>query len=330
MFVDDILMDEKKDIKIDVSVIMTTYGHEDFIRKAIKGVISQVFDGTIELIISNDQSPDQTHQIVESIIEENNYPSNINIRYFNHQVNKGSTNNFIWTYKQSKGKYIAVCEGDDYWIDIKKIQRQVEYLNENLDCNLVYHKVLLYDNEKGIFLHERLNEGNKHCKKSIEEISTGNFIHTPSVMFRNNLKSIKLLEDSLVGDYVLWFLNGEVGKYGFIPNIMAVYRLSDISIFGKKSIYFQSIQVLKVVLNLKNYTKVEKIKNNFIIQSQKISGKIGISALSVKEFTQLFNIMVKISPSNAIYLIKRVVDKVFFSKVSIITIFLTNIELYVK
>lgn len=321
-------MDENKQGNVDVSVVMTTYGHEDFILKAINGVVSQEFNGVIELIISNDKSPDNTHQVVEKYIKENPCPSNIIIRYYNHEVNKGSIKNFIWTFKQAKGEFIAVCEGDDYWIDVKKIQRQVDYLNENQDCNLVYHRVLLYENEEGRFMHETLNKEEECCKKTIEEISNGNFIHTPSVLCRNNLKSIDLLEHSLVGDYVLWFLNGEMGKYGYLPQFMAVYRMSNISIFGKKSIYFQSIHVLKAVLNLKNYTKVNSIKNNFILQSQRISEDIGISALSGKEFLDLFKIMVKISPSNAAYLIKRLATKISFKGAAVIAMFFSNLELY--
>ena len=323
-------MDYLKKEPIDVSVIMTTYGHENFIEKAILGVLDQEFDGTIELIISNDKSPDNTNEVVESILKKKKYdPSKFSIRYYNHIVNKGSIKNFIWTYEQAKGRYIAVCEGDDYWIDSNKIQRQVDFLDANADCNLVYHRVLLYENEEGRFMHETLNKTEVEAKKDLVQISSGNFIHTPSVLFRNNLPSIKLLENSLVGDYVLWFLNGEVGKYGYLPQFMAVYRMSNISIFGKKSVFFQSMHVLKAVLNLKNYAKCSKIRQNFIKQSQKISEDVGISALSAKEFGQLFMLMFKISPSNATYLLKRISEKLVFRKAVVLSLFITNPELYV-
>ena len=108
--------------KIMVSVIMITYKHESYIAEAIEGVLKQECDFELELIIADDCSPDSTEQIVKEII--NNHPNGHWIRYTKHQTNLGMINNFIWSVKQSNGKYLALCEGDDYWTDPLKLQKQ--------------------------------------------------------------------------------------------------------------------------------------------------------------------------------------------------------------
>ena len=114
-----------------VSVSMPTYGQENYILDAIKGVVSQQYDGEIEFIISNDNSPDQTDEIIENYLKNTDIPNNISIKYIKHENNIGAIPNFAWTLQQSSGKYIAICEGDDYWTDPLKLQKQVDFLEEN-------------------------------------------------------------------------------------------------------------------------------------------------------------------------------------------------------
>src|SRR5690606_29715501 len=111
-----------------LSVCMITYNHEAFIRKAVQGVIDQKTSFPLEFIISNDCSLDNTHVIIKEII--NTYP-NVGFKYFNHASNKGMRENFIFALNECQGKYIAICEGDDFWIDPFKLQKQVEFLEQN-------------------------------------------------------------------------------------------------------------------------------------------------------------------------------------------------------
>ena len=107
-----------------VSVCMITYNHESFISEAIKSVLSQQVDFSLEVVISNDCSTDNTHRIIEELIKSN---TNLNIKfsYTNQKSNLGVMSNFIFALKKCQGKYIALCEGDDYWIDKGKLQKQV-------------------------------------------------------------------------------------------------------------------------------------------------------------------------------------------------------------
>lgn len=130
-------MIEDENQLIDVSVVMITYGHENYIRDAIEGVKSQEFSGVIELLISNDKSPDKTDEVISEYISNNNIPSNIIVRYFNQEDNLGMTENFNFLLGQVRGKYLAFCEGDDYWIDTKKIQKQFDILEADSSLGLV-------------------------------------------------------------------------------------------------------------------------------------------------------------------------------------------------
>jgi len=89
-----------------VSVVMITYGHENYIEEAIKGVLMQEITFPIELIIANDNSPDNTDLVVKKILKD--HPKSSIVKYIKHQVNKGMMLNFIYALSESKGKYIAL------------------------------------------------------------------------------------------------------------------------------------------------------------------------------------------------------------------------------
>lgn len=114
-----------------VSVVTITYGHQDYILDTLKGVLMQEYIGEIEFIIANDNSPDETDRVVTEFLNTNSIPSRFEIKYTKHEKNLGMMPNFIWALKQAKGKYIALCEGDDYWTDPLKLQKQVDFLEEN-------------------------------------------------------------------------------------------------------------------------------------------------------------------------------------------------------
>jgi glycosyltransferase involved in cell wall biosynthesis len=142
------------DQKHMVSVVMITYNHEKYIAEAIKGVLMQKCDFDIEFIIANDKSTDQTHQVINEIIDGTTIADHINLRYYNHPNNKGMMKNFIWSVQQAKGRYIALCEGDDYWIDPYKLQKQVNILEANPDLAMSTHEAshqsTLVDNDKNL------------------------------------------------------------------------------------------------------------------------------------------------------------------------------------
>ncbi|MBP7508034.1 MAG: glycosyltransferase family 2 protein [Prolixibacteraceae bacterium] len=112
-----------------VSVHMITYKHEQYIRQAIEGVLMQVTDFGYDLIIADDCSPDKTPEIVNEIIRT--HPKGSCIKYYRHSENLGMTKNGLFAFSKCTGKYIALCEGDDYWTDqmkkYKSLQKQIQF-----------------------------------------------------------------------------------------------------------------------------------------------------------------------------------------------------------
>jgi glycosyltransferase involved in cell wall biosynthesis len=117
-----------------VSVIMITYNHGQYINQAIEGVLMQECDFEIELIIANDCSQDNTEELVNHLID--NHPRSTWIKYFRHTSNKGMIPNFVFALNEAKGRYIAICEGDDYWVDNQKLKKQIDILETNQSFGL--------------------------------------------------------------------------------------------------------------------------------------------------------------------------------------------------
>lgn len=122
-----------------VSIIVLTYNQEKFIEKNLQGIFMQKVNFSVELIISDDCSTDQTVTVINNFIK--NKPSHIEIKLISHKKNLGSTPNFFNALQKCTGKYLAFCEGDDYWTDENKLQIQYDFLERNKDYSMCFHQV---------------------------------------------------------------------------------------------------------------------------------------------------------------------------------------------
>lgn len=239
-----------------VSIIMITYGQREYIGQSINSILSQVCNFEVELIIADDKSPDDTDLVVSKIIEE--HPNGNWIKYHKHKINKGMMPNFTWALKQAKGKYIALCEGDDYWTDTTKLQKQVDFLDENKDVSITCHNVERLDYSIDKINHvEYFNENIYLNEKQI--ISAGGKITpTLSYVFRSEYlaDAPDWVFNSPVGDIPLMFYLMSKGKVYYFKNLMGVYRenLPGSWTIGKKKI---------------NWKKKLSYKINFIVFIQK-------------------------------------------------------------
>jgi glycosyltransferase involved in cell wall biosynthesis len=205
-----------------VSVWMITYGHENYISQAIEGVLFQKCDFNVELIIADDCSPDNTETVVKGIIK--NDPRAHIIRYTRHVVNKGMINNFIWTLEQCKGKYIAMCEGDDYWTDPLKLQKQVDFLEGHPNYSMSLHNSwILKRNKKREFILKNLHENKVF---TTEEVICGQArIITHSLVFKKEYLNLPPWFNYVQqGDLALMLILSMVGPIYFFSDVMGVYR----------------------------------------------------------------------------------------------------------
>ncbi|MEA5605161.1 glycosyltransferase [Nostoc sp. UHCC 0252] len=240
-----------------VSILMITYNHENYIAQAIESILMQQTNFEYEVVIGEDCSTDKTRQII--IDYQNKYPKII--RLLLPDKNLGMHKNFIHTLQACQGQYIAILEGDDYWTSSEKLQKQVDFLDKNLDFAICFHNVLVFwqDNSysPAIFLH------NQPKTSTIENLLINNFISTPSVMYRAGL--VQEFPDwfykQSMGDWTFHILNAQHGKIGYIDEVMSAYRVHAKGVWSSKSREWQIKETIRML---------DTIKYNFSSQHQAI------------------------------------------------------------
>ncbi len=214
-----------------LSVIMITYKHEKFIEQAINSILEQQTDFNFELIIGNDNSPDSTHEVVTRIIKD--HPKSALIKYFKNEENLGANSNYIKAYSAGSGEFIAVCEGDDYWNDPFKLQKQVEFLERNPEYVLSYHNAISID-VNGKVLGEIPN-GNPPEEFSREALMRGNQPLPLTLCYRRlNLLPVEL-ESITNGDTFLISVLGTMGKGRYVEIDPAYYRIHEGGVWSMTS-----------------------------------------------------------------------------------------------
>lgn len=217
-------------INATVSVVTITYGHEKYIADAIDGILRQECDFNFEIIIANDNSPDNTDEVIANYLAKKTIPNNISIKYTKHKQNKGMIPNFIWALEQANGKYIALCEGDDYWIDPLKLQKQVNFL----ETNESYSACVSNRKFKDHFTQEEFISDYKQTI-SLEDILGGIIPPTQCFLYRNNSFFINFSKfgNYQSGDRMLSYLIAQKGLIHCIKDVTAVYNYTGTGAWSK-------------------------------------------------------------------------------------------------
>ena len=202
-----------------VSVCVITYNHEKFIEECLLSILNQETNFDFEIVIGEDGSSDLTRTRIENCIRK--YPGNIKL--LPDVGNLGMMPNFIRTLKACTGTYIAICEGDDYWTDISKLQEQVDFLDHNTDFVSCYTDIQHYS-EKDAKTTDLIQEGIDTIQ--LPDLFNKNYITTLTAMFRNNVLEFPEEFSALsVGDWPLFTLLSQFGKIKRLPRITGVYRI---------------------------------------------------------------------------------------------------------
>lgn len=208
-----------------LTVVTTTYNHEKFIRDAIEGIVKQKTNFAFKLIISDDLSTDDTRKIIKEYATK--YP-NIVIPIFN-KKNLGSMENFIQTLSLADTEYVALCDGDDFWTDENKLQKQVDFLDKNPDFSICFHKIKIFYEDGS--QKDSIHPTNIKTITKFEDLLKDCYIPANSVVYRWNFKKGNLSKifprDIVPGDYFVHLLHASVGKINFIDETMSSYRRHD-------------------------------------------------------------------------------------------------------
>ncbi len=231
-----------------ISVIVTSYNHEEYIRECIDSILMQK-SVEIELIVGDDCSDDNTRIILENYHDL--FPEIIKLLPLTE--NMGVTKNIKRCLETVTGEYVAICEGDDYWTDPYKLQKQVNFLEERPDCVMCFTSILLsYTNEeKKNYVHPK-----NLTKDTIttRELITNNFIGNFSCcMYRTEV--VKNLPDTLYDIFTVdWMFNivcSEYGNIGFLSENMSVYRIHNEGLWSSKNSK-EKVSVLIELIELYN------------------------------------------------------------------------------
>lgn len=205
--------------QIMVSVCCLVYNHEPFLRECFEGFVMQKTTFPIEILVHDDASTDHSTDIIREYTAK--YPDLFKPIYqTENQYTKGVSILAKYQFPRAKGKYIAICEGDDYWTDPLKLQKQVEFLEVNPEFSLCFHG-------RDVIKNEVLEHDESVIENDVWEINEAmhHYVPTQTVLFRNYPNIIPRKCKSL--DVTLWMSLSRFGKFKYLNFNGAVYRIHD-------------------------------------------------------------------------------------------------------
>jgi len=268
-----------------VSVCVQTYNHAAYIKECLDGILMQQTDFNFEILLGDDDSNDGTREICLEYAQK--YPQKIRL-FLHHRENNIKINgnpsgrfNLLYNLYSARGKYIALCEGDDCWIDSLKLQKQVDFMEVNEEYSMCFHNGVVQFEPSGnrrLFKHNKwISENTKLYNESLQdrdysgkEIYEGMLIcPTASMVLVNNKRifnDILSLGFSGAADMLIILNSNEIGKIKGFKNCMSVYRVHCSGLLASWS----NVQGLKNGINHRNvigkhfsgkYEKSTKLRN---------------------------------------------------------------------
>lgn len=212
-----------------VAIRCTVYNHEPYLRDCLNGFIMQKTNFRFVAIVHDDCSIDGSAAIIREYAEK--HPDIIKPIYeTENQFSKrdGSLQRIMSkSIEETGAKYVAMCEGDDYWTDPNKLQKQVDFLEAHPDYSICFSHVKCLQVSTGQLVDEMIVR-EMQGESTIVDLANGNYIHTPAVLFRYSSeveRKISALGYCMPSDYVFWMLYAENGKIWKMEDSMAVYRV---------------------------------------------------------------------------------------------------------
>lgn len=277
---------------IKVSICCTTYNHENYIKDALDSFLMQKTNFKYEILIHDDASTDSTAKIIKEY--EYKYPDIIKVIYqTENQYCKNKKVSATFLYPRAKGKYIALCEGDDYWTDENKLQLQVDFLENNDDFALCVHASTMLDEEtkETRLIRGYVNNKSIELKDFLSDYYNNKWMlfQTSSYVFRRQYVDELINQKpgyyykACVGDLPLVLFMGTKGKIFFIDRVMSLYRIKTPSSWSKNE-YSSNSKKINIAYNLK------KMYNNFNeLTSKKYNEEVKLFINSLDASISLLN-----------------------------------------
>ena len=282
-----------------VSVICITYGHEDYIAQALDSFISQKTNFKYQILVGEDKGPDRTAQIVLDYAKR--YPDLI--KPFIREENMGAQRNLIDLCRRAGTKYVAFCEGDDFWIDDSKLQRQFDFMEAHPEYRACFHNTKIQadnswylndwyipDENGDIFIPSSIpGYDNSLRKMTMDYYIQFGPAHTSSIFYRwdNSREIPEWYYKHIYGDHSLMMIQAGDEPIGYIPRTMSVYRRSEVGVIMYDSItdHFLKSRAswIDMAMDIEEYFKVHY--NSFANKE--------IKARIVQEFNNYIRYIIK-------------------------------------
>ncbi|AJI46797.1 glycosyltransferase [Francisella philomiragia] len=251
-----------------VSICCTAYNQEKYIEEALKSFLLQETSFPFEIIISDDCSTDRTTEILRRYAKQ--YPNIIRLIYQEkNKYSEGALPIRDFILPEVKGKYIALCEGDDYWTDSTKLQQQVDFLEQNIEFMGCGHNTRFLINGE---LTDRLfvDSNNKKDSYIFEDFIDSAYLHTTSLVFRYDSKHKDQIDEYLAkyssvkrNDVYMLLVFSKFGSIKYIDRIMSVYRMNDGGIWSGANEQAQLIMFLHGCIDF-SYIFGDEYKDKFL------------------------------------------------------------------
>lgn len=246
---------------MDVSVCITTYKHEKYIKQCLESIFSQDFGGMYEIIICNDNSPDRTEAVIYEVMAS--HPKGNRIKYFKNVPNLGYVKNTLFSFSKASGKYIAILDGDDYWIDSSKLQKQFDFLEANSDFSAAGTDSLVIYEDSSVQSHAFSDHAGDELTK--DDLTDLKICQTSTFFFKKNILKEDFPTDIISADRCLYLLAGCYGRIKILPEQMSTYRQFPASI-SKNVTYDVMKKDFAIIPFIKKYNpgySIFKLKSYF-------------------------------------------------------------------
>jgi glycosyltransferase involved in cell wall biosynthesis len=265
---------------IKVSICVITYNQQDYIEQCLRGIANQNVNFDIEVIIFDDFSTDRTWEIIQHFAKDYAY-----FKCYQHEQNVGMMENFTSALFKCSGEFIALCEGDDFWVDSNKLREQVDFSNENNKFGMLIHPAYEADAESNVS-DILFNKGCDLTTFYLNDVllQTGQFSPTASYFFPRTVldKLPHWFNTATVGDLFLEIYSTKIGPIVYMPKPYACYRTNSVnswSFHARKFDYRKNLnRSINLELDLRRCS--EDFPDNKTLFNRKIAESLSAQAES--------------------------------------------------
>jgi glycosyltransferase involved in cell wall biosynthesis len=219
-------LERRPDARIKVSVIVATYQQERFIADALEGILAQQVDFPWEIVVGDDASTDGNRDVIRDF--QRRHPDLIRTHFPGRNLGHGGRAIFAEMVRGARGDYLAMLDGEDYWIDQRKLAKQAAFLDRNGGCAMCFHNAI-FRLDDGSAPDRPITRRWQRRRLGMRSLLGSASVASCSPMFRRDALAPlpEWYQDVIWGDWELYLLAAQHGWVGYIPDVMGVYRPND-------------------------------------------------------------------------------------------------------